>query len=155
MNKKMVSAWLGIIAIAALAAAATHWSLCGRKTVSQDRLADAQFLTHELGLSAVQAQAVGRLQETVGAKLADCCARHCAARAQLGAALAGGTHSENLIKAMGQAYEDSERLAWAHIQQVRALLTPAQQTRYDALIGRCVCGPCNMNVSSDKPITKE
>jgi hypothetical protein len=155
MKTKVVFVWLAIITVAALAAAATHWALCGRQVVAQERLADAKFLTHELGLSSAQAQEVGKLQEAVGVKLADCCARHCAARAQLGQALAGGTNSEPLIKSMGQAYEDSERLAWTHIQQVRALLTPAQQARYDALIGRCVCGPCNMNVSSDKPTTKE
>ena len=145
MKTKVLLAWVAIIAVAALAAAATHWALCGRKAVVQDRLADASFLTQELGLSSAQAQEVGKLQETVGAKLADCCARQCAARAQLGKALASGTNSEALIKAMGQAYEDSERVTWVHIQQVRTLLTPAQQPRYDTLIERCVCGACNMN----------
>ena len=96
-------------------------------------------------MSPAQAQSVGKLQAAVGARLADCCARHCAARAGLGKALAGGAHSDALIKSMGQAYEESERVTWAHIRQVRALLTPAQQARYDALVERCVCGACNMN----------
>ncbi|MCX7010892.1 MAG: Spy/CpxP family protein refolding chaperone [Kiritimatiellaeota bacterium] len=148
MKTKVLLAWLALIAVAALAAATTHWAFCGQKAVVQDRLADAKFLTHELGLSPAQAQEVGKLQETMGAKLADCCGRHCAARAQLGKALADGTDSEPLIKTMGQAYEESERVTWAHIQQVRALLTPAQKVRYDALFERCVCGACNMsNVS--------
>ena len=151
MNKKLLLAWLVIIAVAALASAATHWALCGRKAVTPEQLADTQALVRELGLSPAQAQDVGRLQTAVAAKLADCCARHCAARAQLGKALAGGTNSETLIKSMGQAYEESERLTWAHIQQVRALLTPAQQARYDALIERCVCGDCNMNVGVENP----
>ena len=80
----------------------------------------------------------------MAAELSDCCARHCAARAQLGKALAGGTNCATLIQSMGQAYEDSEQVTWTHIQQVRALLTPAQQARYDALIARCVCSLCNM-----------
>ena len=148
MKAKVLLAWLAIITVAILAAAATHWTFCGLKAVAQEHLADANFLTHELGLSSAQAQEVGKLQGAVGAKLAECCARHCAARAQLGKALAGGAGSEALIKAMGQAYEESERVTWAHIQQVRARLTSAQQARYDALIERCVCGPCNMsNVS--------
>jgi len=150
MKTKVFLVWLALIAVAALAAATTHWALCGRKAVAQDRLADAKFLTQELNLSPAQAQEVGKLQEAVGAKLADCCARHCTARAQLGKALADGTDSEPLIKAMGQAYEESERFAWAHIQQVRALLTPAQQARYAALIERCVCGDCNMGTAHSK-----
>jgi hypothetical protein len=145
MNKKMLLAWLAVIAVAALASAATHWSLCGRQALGQERLSDTTFLAQELSLSPAQAQAIGRLQAAVGVRLADCCARHCAARAGLGQALAGGANSDALIKSMGQAYEESERVTWAHIQQVRALLTPAQQARYDALIERCVCGACNMN----------
>ncbi|TAN39093.1 MAG: hypothetical protein EPN23_00510 [Verrucomicrobia bacterium] len=145
MKTKLIFAWLAIIAVAALAAAATHWTLCGRRAVAQERLADANFLTQELGLNPAQAQEVGKQQEALTTKLAECCARHCAARAELGNALAGSTNAETLIKSMGQAYEDSERLTWVHIRQVRALLTPAQQARYDALIERCVCGTCNMN----------
>lgn len=145
MNKKMLLAWSAIVVVAALASAATHWSLCGRQGVGQERLSDTSFLAKALSLSPAQAQAVGQLQTAMGAQLADCCARHCAARAELGKTLAGGTNSDALIKSMGQAYEASERVTWAHIQQVRALLTPAQQVRYDALVERCVCGACNMN----------
>lgn len=148
MNKKIISAWLTLVVVAALASGATHWVLCGHKSVAQAQLADAQFLVQQLGLSPSQAEALGKLQDAVTAQLADCCARHCAARAQLGKALVTGVGSEALIKAMGQAYEESERATWAHIQQVRALLTPAQQARYDELIGHCVSGACNMsNVS--------
>jgi hypothetical protein len=148
MNKKFLIAWLAIIAVAVLASGATHWVLCGRQAVAQEQLSDMQFLTRQLGLDPVQAEALGKLQAAVAVQLADCCARHCAARAQLGQALAGGAGSEALIQAMGQAYEESERATWAHIQQVRAQLTPAQQARYDELIGRCVSGACNMsNVS--------
>ena len=148
MNKKIILAWLAIIAVAALASAGTHLCLCGRQAMAQDRLSDTKFLVQELGLSAAQALTVGELQEAVGTRLSDCCARHCAARAQLGKTLAGGTNSAALIKVMGQAYEESEQVTWTHIQQVRALLTPAQQTRYDALIERCVSGACNMNNGS-------
>lgn len=149
MKTKLIFAWLAIITIAALAAAATHWALCGRQAAAQDRLADAKFLTQELDLSPAQAQEVNKAQEMLSAKLADCCARHCAARAELGKALASGTNAEMLIKAMGQAYEESERLTWEHIRQVRALLAPAQQARYDALIERCVCAACNMPTKSE------
>ena len=148
MNKKIFIAWVAIIAVAALASGATHWALCRHKAVEQTQLADAQFLAQHLGLSPSQTDAIGKLQNAVTTQLADCCARHCAARAQLGQTLAGGAGSDALIKAMAQAYEESERVTWAHIQQVRALLTPAQQVRYDELIGRCVGGACNMsNVS--------
>ncbi len=148
MNKKFVIAWLAIMAVAVIGSGATHWALCGHKAVAQERLSDVQYLSGQLGLNPAQAEALGKLQGAVATQLADCCARHCAARAQLGKVLAGGANSEALIKAMGQAYEESERLTWAHIQQVRALLTPAQQARYDELIGRCVSGACNMdNVS--------
>lgn len=148
MNKKIFTAWLAIIAVAVLSSGATHWALCGHEAVAQTQLADAQFLAKHLGLSPSQAEAIGKSQDAVTTQLADCCARHCAARAQIGKTLVGGAGSDALIKAMGQAYEESERATWAHIQQVRALLTPAQQARYDELIGRCVSGACNMdNVS--------
>ncbi len=146
-RKKFILAWLALIAVAALAAALTHWVLCGRQPVAQESLSDATYLTQALNLSPVQAEAVARLQTEVAAKLADCCARHCAARAELGAAIAGVTNGDKLIKAMGAAYEESERVTWAHIQQVRTLLTPEQQARYDRLIERCICGPCNMTTA--------
>jgi hypothetical protein len=150
-RKKFILAWLALIAVAALAAAATHWLLCGRTAVTQESLTNTSYLTQALDLSADQAAAVGKLQAEVGAKLAEYCERHCAARAQLALAIAGVTNGEPLIKAMSAAYEESERLTWAHIQQVRALLTPAQQARYDALIERCVSGACNMsNVANKK-----
>ena len=149
MRSRIILAWLAIGAIAALAAAAAHWAFCGRPAIAQDRLADAKYLARALDLSPVQAHAVDQQQAALGAQLAACCARHCAARAELAQALAGGTNADALIKAMGQAYEESERLTWAHIRQVRALLTPAQRACYDALVERCVCGTCNMNGGSN------
>ena len=148
MKGKFLLAWLTIIAVAILAAVVTHWTLCGRKMIAQDALSDTKFLAHELGLSAAQTREIFKQQEIVSAKLADCCARHCAARAELGKALAGGTNSAAIIKSMANAYEESESVTWAHIQHVRSLLTPAQQARYDALIKRCVCGACNMNAET-------
>ena len=152
MKARILLVWLAIAAVAALSAGATHWALCGRKPFAQGQLSDASFLTRALDLSPVQAQEIARQQAAVAAELADCCARHCAARAQLGPALAAGADGEarakNLIAEMGRAYQQSEQATWTHIRQVRALLTPVQQARYDALINRCVCGPCNMSNAS-------
>jgi hypothetical protein len=144
MKSKVLLAWLAIIVVATLAAAVTHWILCGGKMITQDNFSDTKFLAHKLSLTPAQTLAVGKQQEAFAAKLADCCARHCAARAQLATALASGTNADALIKTMGQAYEESERLMWAHIQHVRTLLTPAQQARYDALVERCLYSTCNM-----------
>jgi len=152
MKMKLILAWLAIIAVAALASTVTHLTICGRNTIAQDHLGDAKFLAQALGLSPAQAQELGQQQAAVDAKLADCCARHCAARAGLGKVLAGGTNglaqAQALIKEMSRAYEESERLTWEHIQQVRSVLTLAQQARYDALVTRCVGGTCNMDVGS-------
>ena len=152
MKARILLVWLAIAAVAALSAGFTHWAFCGRKAVAQNLLSDATFLARALDLSPAQAREIARQQETVAAELSDCCARHCAARAQLATVLAGGADGEAraqaLIAEMGRAYQQSEQATWTHIRQVRALLTPVQQARYDALVERCVCGPCNMSSAS-------
>jgi len=147
MKRNRLFTWLAVIAVAALSSAATQWVVRGRPAAAPDRCLEGAFLARELGLSADQARAVGQLEQAKDAQLAACCSRHCAARAQLGPLLAGtnAAAAQAALKAMSQAYAESERVTWDHIQRVRALLTPAQQARYDALVARSVCGACNMD----------
>jgi hypothetical protein len=44
-RKKFILAWLALSAVAALAAAATHWLLCGAKPVTQEQLSNTSYLT--------------------------------------------------------------------------------------------------------------
>lgn len=88
MKTRAILALLGIVATAALSAVAAHRILCNRRAVPLDRLSDTAFLVRELGLSPPQSQALRRRQELLRARLTECCARHCALRAELAADLA-------------------------------------------------------------------
>lgn len=135
---------LGIVAVAALSSVAAHRYLCDRRAVPLDRLSDTAFLVRELGLSPAQAEEVGRSQAVLRARLTERCARHCALRAELAADLTGNARAPALIAGMSDAYGESERLTWDHIQEVSALLTGGQRGRYHAMVARCFGGECNM-----------
>lgn len=150
MKIRAILVLLGIVATAALSAVAAHRALCDHRTVPLDRLSDTAFLVRELGLSPAQAEVLRGHQEVLGAKLSECCARHCNFRARLAGSLDDGSDARDLIAAMGREYEDSERLTWEHIQTVRTLLDPGQRRRYDTLVARCFGGECNMDA---KPAT--
>jgi hypothetical protein len=152
MKIRAILVLLGIVAVAALSAVAAHRVLCDRRVVPLDRLSDTEFLAGELGLSPEQSKALRRRQEAFGAKLSDCCARHCDFRGRLAGSLDAGGDARELIAAMGREYVASENLTWEHIQAVRGLLDAGQRLRYDALVMRCFGGECNMEA---KPATIE
>lgn len=136
-----------VAVVAGLAAfAITRHARCGGREDGLDRLQDVSFLTRELGLNADQARQIETLHTTLGAKLDDCCARHCAARAGLGETLSGdsdeGLRAEAILSEMCRAYEASERSTLDHMRRVRAILTAEQKKRFDAMITRCMCRKC-------------
>ncbi|MBU4460004.1 MAG: hypothetical protein KJ579_05510 [Verrucomicrobia bacterium] len=150
MKIRAILVLLGIVATAALSAVAAHRVLCDRGVVPLDRLSDTAFLARELGLSPEQSNALRSHQEAFGAKLSECCARHCDFRGRLAGSLDAGGDARELIAAMGREYVASENLTWEHIQTVRGLLDAGQRLRYDALVTRCFGGECNMEA---KPAT--
>ena len=134
--------------VGAGAFALTRGLVCARSGPGLERLQEATFLRRELALTDAQAREVSRLQAALGAKLAECCARHCAARASLGPALASEMNASEtahpVVEEMAQAYAESEFATVKHIRRVRELLDPAQRRRYDQLLANCVCGTCTM-----------
>ena len=144
MRTRAILAMLGILTAAILSSVAAHQYLCQRAAVPLARLSDTEFLTGELGLSPEQSKALRIHQEAFGAKLSECCARHCEFRGRLAGSLDAGGDARGLIAAMGREYVESEHLTWEHIQTVRGLLDAGQRLRYDALVTRCFGGECNM-----------
>lgn len=100
----------------------------------------------ELQLTEAQAAAFAKLQAEYQQRLAEICAAHCAARADLAAALADPLKARECCARMCAAQADSEKLALDHIYQVRALLTPEQQERHLALVRQQLAGPCPMRL---------
>ena len=148
MNRKWIIPLIAAIAAGIVAYGVARNAVCDRSDVSLDRLQDVSFLTHELQLSDAQAREFGRLHATLGAKLNDCCVRHCAVRARLARALVSETNgtaqADAILAEMCQAYEQSEQATLNHIRGVRALLNPEQKRRFDAMIANCMCGTCSM-----------
>lgn len=146
MKRRWLIPALVAVVIGALAYGLTRWAVCNRCSPLPDRLEDVSFLSRELGLTETQAREIRPLQVALGAKLTDCCARHCASRARLGKALSNETNSaaqaQALVAEMCRAYEASELATLEHIQRVRELLNPEQKKRFDELITECVCGSC-------------
>lgn len=148
----MTSKWIltvsVVVAAGVLAYGLTRYAACQAAAPGMDRLQDVSFLERELQLTESQTRTIEGLQLTLSTGLKDCCERHCAARAKLGRALAaetnGNAQAEAVLAEMCRAYEEGERTTLAHIRQVRAVLTPEQRRRFDAMILDCTCRASGM-----------
>lgn len=123
---------------------------CGTSERPVDRLQDVSFLTRTLRLTEGQARAIRELNLALGAKLDDCCQRHCEARARLSQTLEAVTNgmgrADALLVEMSRAYEESERASLSNIQAVRAVLNDGQRAQFDRMLSKCLCRPgtCSM-----------
>lgn len=146
MKKKWLLALLAAAVLGALAFGLTRWTICTRHGQLPSRLENADFLTRELRLSDEQAASLAKLHLALNTKLADCCQRHCAARARLGGALNNETNgtaqARMIVGEMVKTYEESELVTLEHIQNLRAILSPEQKRRFDELITECLCQAC-------------
>jgi hypothetical protein len=136
------------VIIGALAFGITRLEVYRMRGPDLGRLQDVSFLTGELQLSEAQASELRALHTTLAARLNDCCARHCEARACLVQALTGDTEggmpAEAAVDEMCRAYEESERATLEHIRTVRALLNAEQKERFDALVTDYMSQTCSM-----------
>lgn len=126
-----------------------------RRSQPPNCLQDLSFVSQALNLTETQQRQIRALHTTLNARLNDCCARHCAARARLGQALCSSTNdaeTEALLAEMCRAYEASERATLENIRRVYQLLDAPQKQRFASLVNRCFC-PCENtgNCSSDAP----
>lgn len=148
MNRRWILPILAAAAAGILAFGAARLAVCRQPDKPLTSLQDATHLAESLGLSPAQAAAIRALHSDLGAKLDDCCRRHCAARERLGQTLAAGTNgaaqAEALLAEMSRAYEESERATLGQIRSVRAVLNAEQQKRFDAMLLDCMCRACDM-----------
>ena len=113
-------------------------------------LSDAAWLKRELKLTNAQGAEIDKLNKEFGARLGRCCDDHCSARIALGQELAKPqvdlTKAAACVDRMTAAQSESERATLDLILRVRAVLTPAQQQQYGALVSKQVCmaGPMGM-----------
>jgi hypothetical protein len=147
MNRRWLIPLIVALVAGAAAFAITRRGMCQRAAAGSDRLRDVSYLTSELKLSPDQARQIEAIHAALSEKLADCCARHCTARARLGEALSGetegGTGTEAVLAEMCRAYEESERATLDHMRRVRALLDGGQKRRFEAMISNCLCRSCS------------
>jgi hypothetical protein len=159
MNRKWIIPALAAAAAGALAfGVARHVACRGAGTALND-LQNISHLALSLGLSEAQAREIKAMHASLGAKLNDCCMRHCAARARLGHALASETNgagqTEAVLVEMCRAYEQSERATLDHIRQVRAVLSMEQRKRFDTMITDYMCRTCSMHGGAACPTVRE
>lgn len=148
MNKRWLVPLLTFVIAGLVTHMITQRVLLRRATPPVDVWQNVSALERELNLTAEQTSQVKTLRAELGVRLMDCCAGHCAARARLPEALAAGTNGDAAATAavdeMVRAYQDSELATLAHLRRLRAMLTPTQCRRFDAMVTECLCGACNM-----------
>lgn len=148
MNRKLLVVAVVAVALGAIAFGVTRRIVCRDREPTAKSLQDIAFLTRELSLNPDQAARIKTLHTSLAATLTDCCARHCAARAQLVKELASDSNdtsrTEATLATMTAAYEQSERATLDHLRQIRASLNPGQRTRFDAMLADCMCRTCSM-----------
>lgn len=148
MNTRWLIPLLALIAAAVVAYAVARRTACCPRSPAPEAWQDVSHLEHELRLTDAQAGRARRLHAEFCARLTECCARHCAARALLTEALPLGTNAEAtadaIISDMTRAYRDSERATVDHLREMRAMLTPEQSRRFDALVAEQIGKTCSM-----------
>lgn len=144
--RRHLTLFFSVVLIAGLSAFCVGYFITGRGIVSTpaDLLQNQIFLTKTLRLDDDQQQKLADLEMTLRKRVNEGCARNCAARRRLAAALKEKEPDpkilDEILKDMCGAYEDSERTALEHIQNLRGMLDDEQCRTFDAMIGRCLCG---------------
>lgn len=150
MKRTLIAVAILIFGVTALSYGVASW--CVRRSVSGPviDLNDTGWLKHELKLTGVQSAEIEKLNQEYAARIEHCCKLHCGARFTLGEELA--KPQVNLAKAavcvdrMAAAQSESEHATLDHILRVRAVLTPAQQPQYAALVSKQVCTACPLGL---------
>jgi Spy/CpxP family protein refolding chaperone len=151
MKKTLIALAVLTLFVSSLSYGVASW--CVHRFVSRGMadLNDTPWLKRELNLTDSQTAAIDKLDQEFRVKVDHCCDVHCDARFALGAELAKPqvdlTRANSCVDRMAAAQADSERATLAHILRVRALLTPAQQQQYAALVSQQICaaGPLGMH----------
>jgi hypothetical protein len=137
----LVSAMAGVAGYAI-----THRYVCRPTPSDLDRLRSVSHLAGTLNLRPDQIVAMESLQNRLCGHLASCCARHCACRKELAAALIAepfdAERARELRESLFRCYAESEMLALEHIRNLREILDAPQRARFDRMILKSMAGPC-------------
>ena len=113
-----------------------------------DRLRDVSHLARVLDLRSEQVEAMKALQDRLCGQVATHCARHCACRKELAAALVAepfdAARAQELRESLCRCYAESEMLAMEHIRNLREILDAPQRARFDRMITEALAGPCGV-----------
>lgn len=136
------------VALVALLAGYTiaHRLACVAPGSDLERLQDVSHLAKVLDLRPEQVKAMETLQSRLCAQVAACCARHCACRKELAAALVAEpfdpARARELRESLCRSYADSEMLAIEHIRNLREMLDARQRAGFDRMITESLTRPC-------------
>jgi Spy/CpxP family protein refolding chaperone len=155
MKRTLAAIAVLIFGVTALSYGVASW--CVRRSASGPTvdLNDTGWLKRELKLTSAQGAEIEKLNKEYAARVEHCCELHCGARFTLGEELA--KPQVDLAKAavcvdrMAAAQSESEHATLDHILRVRAVLTPAQQQQYAALVSKQVCTACPLGLHHPMP----
>lgn len=145
MNQRL---WFGVIVAAVVATVISFAAVRRYGRSATPNIHDAGDLKTELGLDAVQAERIAKLEAELRQTLAGCCKKHCAARFELSQELAktqtDRAAMQRCVDRMCAAQAESEQATLAVVLRVRELLTPAQREKYAQLLNQQLCTPATM-----------
>lgn len=146
MKRTIIALFVVTLLVAGAAFGTARWLRCRSCAAPAVKLHDTAWLARELKLTAAQSTQLTQLEADYQKRLADCCATHCAARADLAESLADPAKAADCSARMCDAQNDSEKASLNHILGVIAILTPEQQKRYIALVQQQLTGSCPMRL---------
>lgn len=140
MKRTLIALLVVTLIVAGTAFGAAYWLRCRACAPHKPDLRQA------LNLTPSQAAAVAELEAAYEKRLAEICAAHCAARAELAESLADRDKAAAACARMCAAQSESEQLTLDHLYRIRALLTPEQQVRHETLVRQQLTGACPMRL---------
>jgi hypothetical protein len=141
MKRTLLALFIVTLVVAGSAFGVAYWIRC-RSCAPQPKV----DWVKELHLTGEQAAAFAKLEAEFDRQLADSCANHCAARAELAESLTETGKATALCQKMCDAQAASERAALEHFRKVHSLLTPEQQQRHLALVQQQLTAACPMRL---------
>ena len=143
-----------LLAVAAIVAAVSHVVChrlgCGQKhacaATKRSGWHDAAWLVGKLKLTPGQQAEFARFEADYRVTLEAACAKHRQLQTQLDGVLFGygAAHAKTgaLLAEMSRAQLAADNATVRHIREIDALLAPAQQAVFRALVSSCLCGNC-------------
>jgi Spy/CpxP family protein refolding chaperone len=150
MKRTLTAIAILIFGVTALSYGVASWCVRRSGSGAVIDLNDTGWLKRELKLTDAQSAEIEKLNKGYAAKVEHCCELHCGARFTLGEELAKPqvdlARAAVCVDHMATAQSESEHATLDHILRVRAVLTPAQQQQYAALVSKQVCTACPLGL---------